>query len=111
MEPTYSVEPSPEMSSPKKVAAELFILQGGAEPLFTASVWAEPSRLLIGMWDLPVPKTPLSVPLQSVETTRVEIGVCCVPKSDVFSVGESLTPSRGPFPISRDPQTFLLHLH
>jgi hypothetical protein len=37
-------------SSPKKVAANLFILQGGAEPLSSAPVWAEPSQLLIGMW-------------------------------------------------------------
>jgi hypothetical protein len=36
-------------SSPKKVAANLFILQGGAEPFSSAPVWAEPSQLLLGM--------------------------------------------------------------
>jgi len=28
----------------------LFILQGDAEPLSSAPVWAEPSQLLIGKW-------------------------------------------------------------
>jgi hypothetical protein len=42
--------PSPEKSSPKKVAAKSFILQEDAEPLSSAPVWAEPSQLLIGMW-------------------------------------------------------------
>ena len=37
-------------SSPKKVAAKLFILQGGAKTLSSVPVWAEPSQLLIGMW-------------------------------------------------------------
>ena len=32
------------------MAAKLFILQGGAEPLSSVPVWAEPSQLLIGMW-------------------------------------------------------------
>jgi hypothetical protein len=38
------------LSSSKKVAANLFILQGGAEPLSSAPVWAEPSQLLIGTY-------------------------------------------------------------
>jgi len=41
---------TPVKSSPKKVAAKLFILQGGAEPLSSAPVWAEPSQLLLGNW-------------------------------------------------------------
>jgi hypothetical protein len=44
------IEPSLDKSSSKKVAASLFILQGGAEPLSSVPVWAEPSQLLIGMW-------------------------------------------------------------
>jgi hypothetical protein len=32
------------------VAAKLFILQGGTEPLSSVPVWAEPSQSLIGMW-------------------------------------------------------------
>jgi hypothetical protein len=44
------MEPSPEKSSSKKVAAKLFILQESAEPLFSVPVWAEPSQLLFGMW-------------------------------------------------------------
>ena len=40
----------PGKSSPKKVAAKSFILQGDADPLSSAPVWAEPSQLLIGMW-------------------------------------------------------------
>jgi hypothetical protein len=43
---------APDKSS-KKVAAKFFILQGGAEPLSSAPVWAEPSQLLIGMWPWP----------------------------------------------------------
>ena len=39
----------PDKSSSKKVAAKSFILQGDAEPLSSAPVWAEPSQLLIGM--------------------------------------------------------------
>jgi hypothetical protein len=39
----------PEKSRSKKVAAKLFILQGGAEPFSFAPVWAELSQLLIGM--------------------------------------------------------------
>jgi hypothetical protein len=46
----FGYPPLPDKSSPKKVAANLFILQGGAEPLSSAPVWAEPSQLLIGMW-------------------------------------------------------------
>jgi hypothetical protein len=43
--------PSLDKSAPsKKVAAKVFILQGGAEPFSSAPVWAEPSQLLIGMW-------------------------------------------------------------
>jgi hypothetical protein len=42
--------PTLEKSSPKKVAANLLILQRGAELLSSAPVWAEPSQLLIGMW-------------------------------------------------------------
>jgi hypothetical protein len=49
-EALHADRPSPEKSSSKKVAANLFILQGGAEPLSPAPVWAEPSQLLIGMW-------------------------------------------------------------
>jgi hypothetical protein len=45
--------PSPEKSSPKKVAAKSFILQGDAEPLSSAPVWAESSHSLIGMWPWP----------------------------------------------------------
>ena len=41
--------PSPVKSSPKKVAAKLFILQGSAKPLSSVLVWAEPSHLLIGI--------------------------------------------------------------
>jgi hypothetical protein len=44
--------PSPGKSAPKKVAAKLFILQGGAMPLSYVPVWAEPSQLLIVNWDL-----------------------------------------------------------
>jgi hypothetical protein len=40
--------PSPEKSS-KKVAAKLFILQGGAKPLPSVPVWAELSQSLVGM--------------------------------------------------------------
>jgi hypothetical protein len=43
-------DPSPDKSSPEEVAAKLFILQGGAEPLSSVPVWAEPSQMLIGMW-------------------------------------------------------------
>jgi hypothetical protein len=32
------------------MAAELFILQGGAEPHSSVPVWAEPGQLLIGIW-------------------------------------------------------------
>jgi hypothetical protein len=39
--------------SPKKVAAKSFILQADAAPLSSAPVWAEPSQMLIGMWDFP----------------------------------------------------------
>jgi hypothetical protein len=40
-------------SSPKKVAAKLLIFQGGAKPLSSVPVWAEPSQSLIGMWEFP----------------------------------------------------------
>jgi hypothetical protein len=40
----------PVKSVPNKVAAELFIPQGGAEPLSSVPVWAEPGQLLIGIW-------------------------------------------------------------
>jgi len=49
---TASAAPSPVKSSLKKVAANLLILQGDADPLFSAPVWAEPSQSLIVMWDL-----------------------------------------------------------
>jgi hypothetical protein len=39
--------PSSEKPSPKEMAAKSFILQGDAEPLSSAPVWAEPSQLLI----------------------------------------------------------------
>jgi hypothetical protein len=45
--------PSPDKLSSKKVAANLFILQGDAEPLSSALVWAEPSQMLIGIWKFP----------------------------------------------------------
>src|SRR5580693_358077 len=48
--PTPKGAPFYIASSPKKVAAKLFILQGGAESLSSAPVWAEPSQLLIGSW-------------------------------------------------------------
>jgi hypothetical protein len=47
--------PSPDKSSPKKVAAKLFILQGDREPLSSVTVWAEASQLLIGMWPGTIP--------------------------------------------------------
>jgi hypothetical protein len=37
-----------EKSASKKVAANLFNLQGGAEPLASVPVWAQPGRLVIG---------------------------------------------------------------
>ena len=40
----------PDKVSSKKSAAGLFILQGGAEPLSSVSVWEEPGQLLIGKW-------------------------------------------------------------
>ena len=40
----------PVKSAPNKVAAELFILQGGAEPHSSVPVWAEPGQLLLGIW-------------------------------------------------------------
>jgi hypothetical protein len=43
-------QPSPVKSSSKKVAVNLLILQGGAVPLSSAPVWAEPSQLLLGNW-------------------------------------------------------------
>ena len=45
--------PNLDKSPPKKVAAKLFILQGGAAPLSSVPVWAEPSQSLLGMWDSP----------------------------------------------------------
>ena len=42
--------PSPDKSASKRVAAKLFILQGGAKPLSSAPVWAEPSQLFLGNW-------------------------------------------------------------
>lgn len=36
--------------SSTEAAAKLFILQGGAEPLSSVAVWAEPSLLLLGYW-------------------------------------------------------------
>jgi hypothetical protein len=48
---TYSKgAPFYNASAPKKVAANLLILQGCAEPLSSAPVWAEPSQLLLGNW-------------------------------------------------------------
>jgi hypothetical protein len=47
---TSQLAPSLDKSSSKKVAANLLILQGGVEPLSSAPVWAEPTQLLIGMW-------------------------------------------------------------
>jgi hypothetical protein len=49
-------------SAPEKVAAKLFILQGGAEPLSSVPVWAEPSQLLHGNWlfdEFPVSDNPV----------------------------------------------------
>ena len=55
------LRPSPDESSAKKVAAKLFILQGGAEPLSSVHVLAEPSQLLLGMLELPDSQVP-SIP-------------------------------------------------
>jgi hypothetical protein len=45
-----SLRPSPDKSSSKKVASKLFILQEDAVLFSSAHVWAEPSQLLIVMW-------------------------------------------------------------
>ena len=59
--------PSPDKSASKKVAAKSFILQGDAEPLSSAPVWAEPSQLLIGMWLLGrfLPPTHFTAPVEN----------------------------------------------
>jgi hypothetical protein len=45
------VLPPPDEAAPKKVASKFFILQGGAEPLSSVPVRAEPSQLLLlGNW-------------------------------------------------------------
>jgi hypothetical protein len=44
--------PTLDKSASKKVAAKVFILQGAAKPLSSVPVWAEPSQLLLGNWDL-----------------------------------------------------------
>jgi hypothetical protein len=66
------------------VAANLLILQGGAEPLSSAPVWAEPSQLLIGMWLFAVSQELLNESTHSVETTREKKGGQPVLKTDVF---------------------------
>ena len=64
--------PSPGKSAPKKVAAKLFILQGGAMPLSYVPVWAEPSQLLIVMWVLelfgnPQSSQPVIAPISALD--------------------------------------------
>ncbi len=50
LNPPVASRVGPVKSAPNKVAAELFIPQGGAEPLSSVPVWAEPGQLLIGIW-------------------------------------------------------------
>jgi hypothetical protein len=50
-------------SAPKEVAAKSFILQGDAEPLSSAPVWAEPSQLLLGNWLLSLKGVESHIPI------------------------------------------------
>ena len=54
--------PHAPLSSAKKVAAQLFNLQGRAEPISSVTLRAQPSQLLLRMWDGPnsqLARTPL----------------------------------------------------
>jgi hypothetical protein len=64
------------------VAVKLFILQGDAEPLSSAPVWAEPSQLLIGMWLFAPQSFWLEIVLEAQWTSEVKLWQTC------YEIGE-----------------------